>query len=234
LATSGSFNFAATRDDIITEALEYCGELAVGQSPSTNQITSCARTLNMLIKAWQADGLQLFRRKEYQVTLVAGDKDYVFGAGGSVTEVPTRILYAYSRSTDGNDTEITAFSNTEYAQMSNKSTTSTSVNSYYYDYQGSTATLYVWPTPAAGVTDVVRVLGERPIYDFDASSDDADVPNYYFLALSYGLAMALCTKFGVEENQAGRIERLATYYKNEALGYDVEYNTSLQLQPNFQ
>lgn len=231
MATSGSFNFTVTRDDVISEALEYCGVIAVGETPSSNHISSCARTLNLLVKAWQADGLQLFRRKEYQITLVAGDKDYVFGSGGSVTEVPTRILYAYRRQTDDLDVSVSALSNTEYAQMSIKSLQSNPVTSYYYDYQGTNATLYVWPTPATGVTDVIRVLGERPIYDFDASSDDADIPNYYFLALSYGLAMALCTKFGVDEQQALRIERLAAYYKNEALSYDVEYNTSVKLQP---
>jgi len=231
MTTSSSFNFMVTRDDIITEALEYCGVITVGETPSANHVTSCARTLNMLIKAWQADGLQLFRRKDYSITLVAGDNSYSFGSGGDVTEVPTRILYAYVRDTSNVDVELTPMSDTEYLQMSNKTTTGT-VNSYYYDYQGPTATIKFWPTPVTGVTDVVRLRGERPIYDFDASSDDADVPNYYFLALSYGLAQALITKFGVDEMQAQRIERLATVYKNEALSYDVEYNTSLQLQPN--
>ena len=233
MTISTSFNFAQTRDDIIIEALEYCGVIAVGETPDASKVTSMARTLNLLVKAWQADGLQLFRRKQYPITLVSGDKDYVFGSGGTVTEVPTRILHAFARSISGNDIELTPLSNTEYMQMTSKSTTSDSINSYYYDYQGSTATLYVWPTPSTTVSDTLIVLGERPIYDFDASTDDADVPNYYFLALAYGLAMASMTKWGVEEQQAARIERLAQFYKNEALGYDVEYNTSLQIQPNF-
>jgi len=54
MATSGSIDFATTRDDIITEALEQLGVLGEGESPSAAQLTSCSRTLNMMLKAWQA------------------------------------------------------------------------------------------------------------------------------------------------------------------------------------
>lgn len=60
MATSGSIDFAATRDDIITEALEQLGVLGEGESPSANQLTSSARTLNMMLKAWQAKEVNLF------------------------------------------------------------------------------------------------------------------------------------------------------------------------------
>lgn len=231
MATSGSYNFGMQRDDIITEALEICGAIAIGETPTDDHIASAARTLNLLVKAWQADGLQLFRRKNYTVTLVASDKDYVFGTGGTVTEVPTRILHVFRRTSDDQDIEVSLLSDQEYQTMTAKSIESNPVTSYYYDYQGTYGTLYVWPTPKTGVTDTLIVRGERPIYDFDSATDDADVPNYYFMALVYGLAMAMLPKWGVEEMQAQRIERLATYYKNEALTYDVEYNTSLKIEP---
>ena len=53
MATSASINLAATRDDIITEALEHLGVLAEGESPSTAALTACSRTLNYMVKAWQ-------------------------------------------------------------------------------------------------------------------------------------------------------------------------------------
>lgn len=232
MSTSGSANYSATRDEIITEALEICGVIAVGKTPTSGQLSSCARTLNFVIKAWQAHGLQLFRRKTYTITLVAGTKDYVFGSGGVVTEVPTRILHVHTSSTDGLDTELTPMSDIEYQQMANKATTSVNVNSYYYDFQQQTATLTVWPTPATGVTDVLKVRGERPIYDFDAAGDEADVPSYYFLALSYGLAMAISPKFGLDDTLSSDIQAKAQFYLNEALSYDVEYNTSLKVEPS--
>ena len=60
MAVSGSTNFSVTRDDIINEALELLGVLGEGEVANTNQLTSASRTLNMMTKAWQADGLNLF------------------------------------------------------------------------------------------------------------------------------------------------------------------------------
>ena len=94
MATSGSFDFVLDRDDIITEALQQVGAIADGETPSSDQLTSCSRTLNMVMKAWQADGMQLYRKKEYTITLVASDNTYTFGSGGDVSEVPTRIRHA--------------------------------------------------------------------------------------------------------------------------------------------
>lgn len=64
MATSGSINLTATRDDIITESLELLGVLPEGESPNASQLTSSARTFNYMIKAWQADGLNLFAMQE--------------------------------------------------------------------------------------------------------------------------------------------------------------------------
>ena len=53
MATSGSVDYSVDRDDIITEALELLGVLGEGETPNSNQLTSSARSLNMLVKSWQ-------------------------------------------------------------------------------------------------------------------------------------------------------------------------------------
>ena len=63
MATSGSIDFTVTAEEIITEALELLGVLGEDETPSTGQLTSSMRTLNMLTKSWQADGLNLFSVK---------------------------------------------------------------------------------------------------------------------------------------------------------------------------
>ncbi len=60
MSTSNSIDFIVTRDDIITEALELLGILGEGETPTAAQLTSSNRTLNMMTKTWQADGLNLF------------------------------------------------------------------------------------------------------------------------------------------------------------------------------
>jgi len=80
VATSGSIDFSATRDDIIIEALEQMGVLAEGQTPSADQLTSMARTLNMLVKAWQGEGLNLFALQKLYVYLEKDKQEYDLGS----------------------------------------------------------------------------------------------------------------------------------------------------------
>lgn len=80
MATSGSTDFLATRDDIITEALEQMGVLAEGQTPSADQLTSMSRTLNMLVKAWQGEGLNLFAVQKMYVYLEKEKSEYSLAA----------------------------------------------------------------------------------------------------------------------------------------------------------
>lgn len=237
MSTNGVNNVVYTRDDIIKEALSLNGAIADGEDPTAAQLTSCARTLNMLIDLWQTDGLQLFRRKEYSVALVAGTKTYTFGSGGTLsTEVPTRILAGWRRSADTIpiDTQLSPISATDYWALASKSSTGTIV-SYYFNYQGADgASVTVWPTPQSGVTDTLYVVGERPMYNVSAASDDVDVPNWYYLPLAYALAAAIGPKYGCDSTTLTYLTQMGSVYKAEALSYDIEYNTSLYIQPEYQ
>lgn len=76
MPTSGSIDLTATRDDIITEAMELVGALAEGTSPNASQLTSCARTFNYMIKAMQADGLNLFALQQVYLFLIKAQSSY--------------------------------------------------------------------------------------------------------------------------------------------------------------
>lgn len=76
MATSGSINFSVTASDIITESLELLGVLGEGESYTSDQYTSCLRTLNMMIKTWQAAGLNLFSVQRSYLFLKIGQKEY--------------------------------------------------------------------------------------------------------------------------------------------------------------
>ena len=76
MPTSGSINLSASRDDIITEALELLGVLAEGDSPTAAQLTSCARTLNYMAKTWQADGINLFAVQQAYLFLIKNQSVY--------------------------------------------------------------------------------------------------------------------------------------------------------------
>lgn len=83
MATSGSIDLTASRDDIITEALELLGVLAEGESPNANQLTASARTLNYMIKAWQADGLNLFAVQKVYLFTIKDQSTYTLNSSTS-------------------------------------------------------------------------------------------------------------------------------------------------------
>lgn len=76
MTTSGSSNFIVTAKDIITEALEQLGVLGEGEEASDNQIRSSLRTLNMMTKTWQANGLNLFAVQELFLFLKQNQLSY--------------------------------------------------------------------------------------------------------------------------------------------------------------
>lgn len=81
MALSASFDFTVTRDDIIAAALRKLGVLAEGQSASTNQTTYASQALNVMLKAWQSDGMPLFAVQTGYLYPLADTNDFQLASG---------------------------------------------------------------------------------------------------------------------------------------------------------
>lgn len=83
MTTSGTVTFRSTRDQLISSALRANGVLdpEVGTA-SPAQLTTGAEALNMLVKYWQAKGLQLWERKYGVIFPQKGQMVYVLGSPG--------------------------------------------------------------------------------------------------------------------------------------------------------
>jgi hypothetical protein len=84
MATSGSINFSADGAAIVTEALEQLSVLSEGDTPSSTQYISSFRTLNMMLKAWQASpgGTNLFAIQKLYLFPQKGTKSYTLSSSG--------------------------------------------------------------------------------------------------------------------------------------------------------
>jgi len=113
MSTSGSIDFIVNRDDIIIEALEQMGVLAEGQTPNANQLTSMSRTLNMMVKAWQADGLNLFALKKLYVYLEKDKKEYSIGSSTTdhISSEYNRTITSSIASSTETTLEVTSITN---------------------------------------------------------------------------------------------------------------------------
>jgi hypothetical protein len=83
MATSGSVNFAMNRDEIIQDAMETIREYQADAAISSYDLGKAARKLNMMVKAWMAQGTHLWALKEATLFLSPGTKSYSLGATGT-------------------------------------------------------------------------------------------------------------------------------------------------------
>lgn len=63
MASTNSYDFTVTRDQLITDAHLYIGAIGEGESPTTAQVTEAARLLNMIVKHRATDGMPLWALK---------------------------------------------------------------------------------------------------------------------------------------------------------------------------
>jgi hypothetical protein len=94
MALSASFDFTLARSDLIPMALRKLGVLAEGQSASTNQTTTASLALNVMLKAWQSDGVPLWYIKTGYIYPVTGVNFMGLSASGGSHASEELILTA--------------------------------------------------------------------------------------------------------------------------------------------
>ena len=87
MATSGTYTFTVTRDDIIREAMLNIGKLDVYGQIDPSETADCARKLNMLVKTWMgrldyAPGLKMWTRQRGDLFLSSTKYQYNLGPTG--------------------------------------------------------------------------------------------------------------------------------------------------------
>lgn len=81
MATSGDISLTFTRDEIIQEAYEHLHVVEPGVAASAAQVTSAARTLNNMIKAWQTKGLVVHSVRRSYLFPTVGEYEYTLNSG---------------------------------------------------------------------------------------------------------------------------------------------------------
>lgn len=86
MATSNSRDFSLTAADIITEAAELCGGGGADGTIPTENVTSFLRTLNIMLKAWQGEGLFLHTWRDVTLFFAHDEPHYLLGTTAHATE----------------------------------------------------------------------------------------------------------------------------------------------------
>ena len=223
MTTSGSTVFSLTRDQIITAAVRKLGRLASGQSLTAQQITDGAQGLNSLIAYFQTLGMPLWARTETTFALTLSTATYTIGSGLTInTPAPLKLYQAFSVvDSVGIEMEIVSkFANTN----SILATDGSRPVQITYQPKVDTGLITIWPSPdATAVADVtVRIIYQRPVEMFTATSETMDIPKEWHLPIVYNLAVLLAPEWGVPLADRTALQKEANEYLTRTLEFGQE------------
>jgi len=235
MAVSGSTDFSVNRDQLIRDSLSMVGAQAPDEAMTDSELQEASRTLNMMLKAWQTDGLQLWLRRSVSVVLIADTASYTLGPGGAtVTGRPLKILKVMRKdsSSPAGEVEVFKLTQDEYQDQTPKLTTGVPV-SYYYDPQLTNGNLYIWPAPSSVEVGeyTLEVLYQKPTDDMDDATDDFEFPQEWFEVIKYGLAIRLAVIYGLPNEDRKQLYYEFKPMKDKLDEWDQE-SGSIYFQPD--
>jgi hypothetical protein len=185
--------------DIITGALRKIGEYAPGETLSAADSTDALSTLNGLLDMWSNEHLAVYANIENVLAWTAGKGSYTVGSGGDFNIIrPLKITSMYSRLTatgSSIDMPCELVAAPKYMSIGMKNQPGPWPKLAYYDMQYPLATLYVWPVPTAPYE--FHLWTDQTFADVGLN-DTFSMPQGYFLALQYNLAVLLAPEYGIE------------------------------------
>jgi hypothetical protein len=185
MATSGTYSFLMSRDDMIGAALRLTQYYGQDDVIPAGDITNVALALNVLCKQLATEGLPLWCVKDYSLPMVANQSTYNLSTLTTNT-LPLRILDLYIRDATANDTTLTMVSRYDYDTLGQKASSGVP-NQAYYDPQLSGGLLTLFNVPA-DATRTLHVVVQRQIQDVNLSTDNVDFPQEAYRFLKFCLA----------------------------------------------
>ena len=228
MATSGTVTYNASVSDIITEAMEVVGVLDLGESPSTAEVTSGIRSLNLLLKSLQTDPLVKLRfTEEKTVALVASTATYTLESDVE------KVLYAWMV-LDGTTVPMEWMTEQEYDLARVNRTAENQPQSYIVDYAPDTPTVTIYPVPAEAYT--LYYMAERTVEDITVDTEDFDLPVKALDMVCKGLQSVLASKYQIPLQERGyfdsKFAQAQLMYKagdTEATGLQVKTPSNMMV-----
>lgn len=213
-----STTFSITVGDIVNASLRTLGVLGTTGTASSTDLTNCMQSLNILLKDMGKDAFFLWKQKEVSLPMVASTASYQIGptatgTGALVTDRITRILDAFIRDANNNDTRLQIVSKQEYNMLGDK--TSLGVpNQIMYDNLIPNGIVYVYNVPS-DATRTIHLIGQIGINDITTSTDGLDVTQEAYRALKWMLADELALEYGVSQTTLTVVGQKAALYRSQ-------------------
>lgn len=143
---------------------------------------------------------------------------------------PMSVLDAQRTDAEDVDTPIRMVSHEEYQRIPNKTITGRT-NEVYYQPETPDGYIYLWPEPETSA-DRIRITCRFPIQDFDAASNNPDLPQEWLDCLVWNLAKKLIPSYGCATDTERRVVAEADILYAALTAHDSE-DASTFFEPDF-
>lgn len=179
--------------DILTDALEEIGVVAVGQPAQAEDVARALRVLNRRLQTWSQRRLLLPVLVEVSVPLT-GQASYTIGPSGAVVAArPIKVVHATATDASGYEYPVDVLNQFGWDAIAVKNSAGGPPSDVWYEAANTNGRVHVYPK-ASGYTlqlDCHAVLATYT--DVNAT---VVLPDGYEDAMVLDLADALCTSFG--------------------------------------
>lgn len=228
MAQGSTDTWAATRDQIISDALSKVGAIGPGVDASGPVQTHAARRLDGIVKELDAEGQYLWRTSRLTTTTSASTATVTISALAFAINQPVR----YTKSGETAGTVLHPLTQAEYMALPDRTITADKPTNYFVEWSLSsgraTLTMYLYPEPA-DANDTVEYAAALRAKDFTGGTTHPDFPSGWANALTFALAADLAPDYGQPGLAAGFGKRFEAA-RDKLIAADNE-KQGLQLAP---
>lgn len=199
--------------DLITDALEWIGSYAPGETISDPDAERCLSKLNDMLDQWSNESLSCYAYSQQSGTLIPGQQAYTIGTSGGANFPITRPLKlmsgpgaAYTIDTNGNKYQMSVVTIEEWQLIANSTNLSQSnfPDTLFYDPQFPLGILNFNPYPNIGY--VAHWTSLLQLTDFTSLASVVTLPPGYKDALQTNLAIKIWPYFKEGMPDAWRVQ----------------------------
>jgi hypothetical protein len=234
--TGATDHIAATYYTTTVSADEALGQTVISVADTTNM--TALDNIGVVLNSGTIHWTTIASKTSTTVTISAALTDSA-STGNQVFNYTSRIVRPLkvvdARRHDivsGTDTPISPMTARRDYQALPLKTQAGSINQLFYDPQLGIGYFNIWQVPAV-VTELLKFTWHRPIQDFNAAGETADLPQEWIQTLEFNLAAIMSWQFPCNPNKQRNLIAVAASFLDDLTGYDRE-DESVYFQPNME
>jgi hypothetical protein len=183
-----------TTQELIKAAYRKIGVVAVGETPSDDEMQDALLMLKVIFRNWAAKVGPIYVTTTDTHTLTSGTTSYTIGSGATInTARPSMIKAAYATE-NGLDYDLDIIDEKTYLKIADKDIGYNYPSKLWYQPTYPNGTIYLWP-PGGGT---LTIHSYKQLSEPSALTTSIQFPGEYDAAIIWNLAEQMSPEYGME------------------------------------